>query len=185
MANIKFFTGMDIPLELHKVRMVQKLNLQPIERRAEAVAEAGNNTFLLKNKDIFLDMLTDSGVNAMSDRQTAAMLICDDSYAGSASFTRLENKVHEIFGTKFFLPAHQGRACENILAMAFVKPGDVVPMNFHFTTTKAHITRLGGRVEELVIDEGLATTSDCPFKGNFDLDCRTCARPARSAASTA
>ena len=170
MANIKFFTGMDIPLELHKVRMVQKLNLQPVERRAQAIAEAGNNTFLLKNEDIFLDMLTDSGVNAMSDRQTAAMLICDDSYAGSASFTRLENKVHEIFGTKFFLPAHQGRACENILAMAFVKPGDVVPMNFHFTTTKAHITRLGGRVEELVIDEGLATTSDCPFKGNFDLD---------------
>ena len=73
MANIKFFTGMDIPLELHKVRMVQKLNLQPIERRAEAVAEAGNNTFLLKNRDIFLDMLTDSGVNGMSDRQTAAI----------------------------------------------------------------------------------------------------------------
>ena len=104
MANIKFFTGMDIPLELHKVRMVQKLNLQPVERRAQAIAEAGNNTFLLKNEDIFLDMLTDSGVNAMSDRQTAAMLICDDSYAGSASFTRLENKVHEIFGTKLFLP---------------------------------------------------------------------------------
>ena len=170
MANIKFFSGENIPLELHKVRMVQKLNLQPVERRAQAIAEAGNNTFLLKNEDIFLDMLTDSGVNAMSDRQTAAMLICDDSYAGSASFTRLENKVHEIFGTKFFLPAHQGRACENILAMAFVKPGDVVPMNFHFTTTKAHITRLGGRVEELVIDEGLTTTSNFPFKGNFDLD---------------
>ena len=111
MANIKFFTGMDIPLELHKVRMVQKLNLPSVERRVEAAAEAGNNTFLLKNKDIFLDMLTDSGVNAMSDRQTAAMLICDDSYAGSATFTRLEDKVHEIFGTKFFLPAHQGRAC--------------------------------------------------------------------------
>ena len=164
MANIKFHTGMDIPLELHKVRMVQKLNLQPVERRAAAITEAGNNTFLLKNEDIFLDMLTDSGVNAMSDRQTAAMLICDDSYAGSASFTRLENKVHEIFGTKFFLPAHQGRACENILAMAFVKPGDVVPMNFHFTTTKAHITRLGGRVEELVCDEGLATTR--PSRGS-------------------
>ena len=111
MANIKFHTGMDIPIELHKVRMVQKLNLQPVERRAAAIAEAGNNTFLPKNEDIFLDMLTDSGVNAMSDRQTAAMLICDDSYAGSASFTRLENKVHEIFGTKFLLPAHQGRAC--------------------------------------------------------------------------
>ena len=170
MANIKFFTGMDIPLELHKVRMVQKLNLQPIERRAEAVAEAGNNTFLLKNKDIFLDMLTDSGVNGMSDRQTAAMLVCDDSYAGSASFDRLEAKVHELFGTDFLLPAHQGRACENILAVAFVKPGDVVPMNFHFTTTKAHITRLGGSVAELICDEGVKTTSDEPFKGNIDLD---------------
>ena len=170
MANIKFFTGMDIPLELHKVRMVQKLNLQPIERRAEAVAEAGNNTFLLKNRDIFLDMLTDSGVNGMSDRQTAAMLVCDDSYAGSASFDRLEAKVHELFGTDFLLPAHQGRACENILAVAFVKPGDVVPMNFHFTTTKAHITRLGGSVAELICDEGVKTTSDEPFKGNIDLD---------------
>lgn len=170
MANIKFFSGEEIPLEMHKVRVVQKINLPTVERRLEAITEAGNNTFLLKNKDIFLDMLTDSGVNAMSDRQMAAMMICDDSYAGSATFTRLEEKVNEIFGTKFLLPAHQGRACENILAMAFVKPGNVVPMNFHFTTTKAHITRLGGRVEELYTDEALKTTSECPFKGNFDLD---------------
>ena len=170
MANIKFFTGMDIPLELHKVRMVQKLNLQPIERRLEAISAAGNNTFLLKNKDIFLDMLTDSGVNGMSDRQTAAMLICDDSYAGSASFERLEAKVHELFGTDYLLPAHQGRACENILAISFVKEGDIIPMNFHFTTTKAHITRLGGRVAELLSDEGIQTSSDNPFKGNIDLD---------------
>lgn len=169
MANIKFFSGDNIPLELHKVRMVQKLNLQPVERRAQAIAEAGNNTFLLKNEDIFLDMLTDSGVNAMSDKQTAAMLICDDSYAGSASFTRLENKVHEIFGTKFLLPAHQGRACENILAMAFVKPGDVVPMNFHFTTTKAHITRLGGRVEELVIDKVSPRRATAPSRATSTL----------------
>ena len=170
MANIKFFTGMDIPLELHKVRMVQKLNQQPIERRLEAISAAGNNTFLLKNKDIFLDMLTDSGVNGMSDRQTAAMLICDDSYAGSASFERLEAKVHELFGTDYLLPAHQGRACENILAISFVKEGDIIPMNFHFTTTKAHITRLGGRVAELLSDEGIQTSSDNPFKGNIDLD---------------
>ncbi len=170
MANIKFFSGENIPLELHKVRVVQKLNLPPVERRLNAITEAGNNTFLLKNKDIFLDMLTDSGVNAMSDQQMAAMMICDDSYAGSATFTRLEEKVNEIFGTNFLLPAHQGRACENILAMAFVRPGNVVPMNFHFTTTKAHITRLGGRVEELYTEEALRTTSACPFKGNFDLE---------------
>ncbi len=170
MANITFFSGERIPLEMHKVRIVQKLNLPPVERRLAAIAEAGNNTFLLKNDDVFLDMLTDSGVNAMSDRQQAAMMIADDSYAGSATFTRLESKVGEIFGTTLFLPAHQGRACENILAEAFVQPGNVIPMNYHFTTTKAHITRKGGRVEELVIDEGLETTSDHPFKGNFDIE---------------
>jgi tryptophanase len=170
MANVKFFSGEKIPLEMHKVRMVQKLTLPPVERRLEAIREAGNNTFLLQNKDIFLDMLTDSGVNAMSDQQTAAMLVCDDSYAGSATFTRLKDKLTEIFGMDYFLPAHQGRACEHILAQSFVKPGDVVPMNFHFTTTKAHITRCGGTVEELFTPEGLELTSTNPFKGNFDLD---------------
>ena len=170
MANVKFFSGEQIPLEMHKVRIVQKLNLPPVEERLKCIAEAGNNTFLLKNKDVYMDMLTDSGVNAMSDRQQAAMLVADDSYAGSATFTRLENKVGEIFGTKYFLPAHQGRACENIIAMTFVKAGDVIPMNFHFTTPKAHITRLGARVEELLVDEGLKVTSDCLFKGNMDLN---------------
>ena len=170
METIKFADGRRIPLEMHKVRIVQKLNLPPVERRLAAINEAGNNTFLLKNEDIFLDMLTDSGVNAMSDEQFAAMMRADDSYAGSATFTRLEQKVQELFGTPFFLPTHQGRACENILAETFVKPGNVVPMNFHFTTTKAHITRQGGRVEELVIDEGRKAVSEFPFKGNFDLD---------------
>ena len=102
--------------EMHKVRIVQKLALPNVERRLKAITEAGNNTFLLKNKDVFLDMLTDSGVNAMSDRQQAAMLIADDSYAGSETFTRLENKIEEIFGMKLFLPTHQGRACENVIA---------------------------------------------------------------------
>ena len=170
MADIHFYTGEEIPLELHKVRIVQKLDLVPVERRAEAMAEAGYNTFLLKNKDIYLDMLTDSGVNAMSDRQLAAMMVADDSYAGSATFTRLSEKLEEIFGMKYFLPSHQGRAAENILAMTFVTKGSIIPMNYHFTTTKAHITRLGGSVEELVIDEGVKITSDFPFKGNFDLE---------------
>ena len=169
MSAIKFFTGEEIPLEMHKVRIVQKLNLPPVERRLEAITEAGNNTFLLNNADIFLDMLTDSGVNAMSDNQLASMMQADDSYAGSATFTRLADKLTEIFGKKHFLPAHQGRACENILATAYVKPGDVVPMNFHFTTAKAHITRCGGSVEEVVSDEGLVTTSDNLFKGNTDV----------------
>lgn len=170
MSGVKFFYGGNVPLEMHKVRIVQKLNLVPIERRLEAINEAGNNTFLLKNKDIFLDMLTDSGVNAMSDKQLAAMMEADDSYAGSATFTKLENKIKEIFGMDYFLPAHQGRACENIIAQAYVKPGDIVPMNYHFTTTKAHITLNGGIVEEIIIDEGLNPKSTYPFKGNMDVE---------------
>ena len=169
MTEVKFFYGGNVPLEMHKVRIVQKLNLVPIERRLEAINEAGNNTFLLKNSDIFMDMLTDSGVNAMSDKQLAAMMEADDSYAGSATFTKLENKIKEIFGMEYFLPAHQGRACENIISQAYVKPGDIIPMNYHFTTTKAHITLNGGLVEEIIIDEGLNTTSSYPFKGNLDI----------------
>ncbi|HHV28192.1 MAG TPA: tryptophanase [Clostridium sp.] len=170
MSEVKFFYGGNVPLEMHKVRIVQKLNLVTIERRLEAINEAGNNTFLLKNSDIFLDMLTDSGVNAMSDKQLAAMMEADDSYAGSATFTKLENKIKEIFGMEYFLPAHQGRACENIISQAYVKPGDIIPMNYHFTTTKAHITLNGGLVEEIIIDEGLNPTSDYPFKGNMDVE---------------
>lgn len=170
MSEVKFFYGGNVPLEMHKVRIVQKLNLVPIERRLEAITEAGNNTFLLKNNDIFLDMLTDSGVNAMSDKQLAAMMEADDSYAGSVTFTKLENKINEIFGMEYFLPAHQGRACENIIAQAYVKPGDIIPMNYHFTTTKAHITLNGGTVEEIIIDEGLNPTSTYPFKGNMDIE---------------
>ena len=170
MGEVKLYSGEKLPLEMHKVRVVQKLNLLPVEARQKAMALAGNNTFLLRNEDVFLDMLTDSGVNAMSDQQVAAMMVADDSYAGSATYYRLESKVGELFGTKYFLPAHQGRACESILAETFVRPGDVVPMNFHFTTAKAHVTRVGGRVEEIVIDEGLNPESDFPFKGNIDLD---------------
>ena len=169
MTNVKFFEGGNFPLEMHKVRIVQKLNLVPIERRLGAMNEAGYNTFLLKNPDIFLDMLTDSGVNAMSDNQLAAMMQADDSYAGSETFTRLENKVNDIFGKKFFLPAHQGRACENILAHGLVEQGTIVPMNYHFTTTKAHINLNGGSVEELITEEGLNINSNEPFKGNMDI----------------
>ncbi|MGF7140244.1 tryptophanase [Roseimarinus sediminis] len=170
MANIKFHLGEEIPLEMHKVRMVQRLDLVPIERRQEAIQEAGNNTFLLFNKDIYLDMLTDSGVNAMSDKQTASMLVVDDSYAGSATYTRLKDKLTEIFGTEYFLPVHQGRACENLLAKFFVKEGTFVPMNYHFTTTKAHIMVNGGTVLELFKSEALNPISTDPFKGNMDLD---------------
>jgi tryptophanase len=170
MTEVKFYYGNSVPLEMHKVRVVQKLNLVPIDRRFEAMNEAGNNTFLLKNRDVFMDMLTDSGVNAMSDKQVAAMMEADDSYAGSETFTKLENKIHDIFGKEFLLPAHQGRACENILSKGLVKPGDLIPMNYHFTTTKSHIVLNGGSIEEVLIDEGLNISSECPFKGNIDIN---------------
>ena len=169
MDKVRFFGGEQIPLEMHKVRIVQKLNLPPVEARLRAINEAGNNTFLLQNRDVFMDMLTDSGVNAMSDQQQAAMMTADDSYAGSATYTRMENKVREIFGTPWFLPAHQGRACENILAQVLVTPGSVVPMNYHFTTTRAHIMRNGGTVEEVISDAGIEFSSSHPFKGNVDI----------------
>ncbi len=170
MSSVKFYQQENqVPLEMHKVRVVQKLNLLPVEERLHAIQEAGNNTFLLQNKDIYLDMITDSGVNAMSDMQVAAMSIADDSYAGSETWNRAKAAIHEVFGVDNVLPAHQGRAAENILAEAFVKPGSVALMNFHFTTTKAHITRLGGEVVELVHKKGLKPQSDDPFKGDFDL----------------
>ncbi len=168
--GVQFFSGEQVPLEMHKARMVQKINLRPVQARFEAMKEAGSNTFLLRNEDVFLDMLTDSGVNAMSDAQYAAMMMADDSYAGSRTYYRLQEALETFFGTRHFLPAHQGRACENILANTFVKPGSVAIMNYHFTTTKSHITRLGGTVEEVVGDVGAQVESDCLFKGNFDMD---------------
>lgn len=170
MSEIKFFTGEEFPLEMHKVRIVQKLELLPIEERLESMRKAGNNTFLLDNRDVFMDMLTDSGVNAMSDRQQAAMLLADDSYAGSETFYKLESKLTEIFGTKYFLPAHQGRACENIISQALVKPDTIVPMNYHFTTSASHIILNGGRVEEAICQEGLKVNSADKFKGNMDIN---------------
>ena len=168
--SIKFFKEKNLPLEMHKVRIIQKLNLLPIDERLQAIKEAGNNTFLLKNRDVYLDMLTDSGTNAMTDRQLAAMMIADDSYAGSETFYRLEKAIQHFFGKQYFLPAHQGRACENILAKTLVKLGDVVPMNYHFTTTKTHIQLNGGSVIEVFKDEAIKITSDCPFKGDMDLE---------------
>ena len=168
--QIKFFGGEEIPLELHKVRIVQKLNLVPIERRLTALYEGGFNTFQLSTKDVFLDMLTDSGTNAMSDQQLSVMMQADDAYAGSQSFFRLQKAVEEVLGKKYFLPVHQGRAAENVICKTFLKQGDVVPMNYHFTTALALITENGGRIAELLCDDALQIKSTNPFKGNMDID---------------
>jgi tryptophanase len=170
-TKIKFYSGENIPLELHKVRVVQKLHLVPIERRLEALYEGGFNTFRLSTRDVYLDMLTDSGTNAMSDMQLSAMMHADDAYAGSQSFDRLHSAVKDVLKKEYFLPVHQGRAAENILAIAYIKKkGDLIPMNYHFTTALAHITQYGGRIVELLYDEAYKIQSTHPFKGNMNVE---------------
>lgn len=167
---VKFYSGNSLPLELHKVRVVQKLHLLPIEERLEAIERAGFNSFLLSTRETYLDMLTDSGCNAMSDRQTAAMMVADDAYAGSQSYERMEVQVKNMFAKEYILPVHQGRAAENIVGQAFVHEGDQIPMNYHFTTTKAHFEINGGTLQEIYTDEALKVKSTHPFKGNMDID---------------
>jgi tyrosine phenol-lyase len=168
-SEIKFSNGQNIPVELHKVRMVQKLFLKPVDERLAAIEKGGYNTFQLNTLDIFLDMLTDSGTNAMSDNQISSMLRADDAYAGSQSFYRMEAAVREVFGKHWVLPVHQGRAAESIISQAFIHKGDAIPMNYHFTTTKAHMELNGGEVLEIYTDAALKIKSDVPFKGNIDI----------------
>lgn len=167
---VTLMNGTELPVENHKVRIVQKCDLVPIDQRLRAIEEGGYNTFLLRTRGIFMDMLTDSGTNAMSDNQLAAMMVSDDAYAGSESFYKLQDAVEEIFGLKYSMPAHQGRAAEHLLAKYFVKPGDVIPMNYHFTTTRAHFELAGGTVLEIFTDSALVTESNVQFKGNLDLE---------------
>lgn len=169
MSEIKFIKLPEVPLEMHKARIIQKLNLLPLNERIKKNKEAGNNAHWLKNEDVFIDMLTDSGVNAMSDRQLSAMMEADDAYAGSASYYKLEEVVCEIFGMEYFLPSHQGRACEHLLCETLLKPGQYVPMNHHFTTTRAHVLKKEGLVEEFIYEEGWKAKSDHPFKGDVDV----------------
>lgn len=158
-----------IPIEMHRPTVVQKLTIKPISERVKAIKSAGFNTFLLSTKDVFLDMLTDSGTNAISNQQLAAMMVADEAYAGSQSFDRLVESVKSVFGMKLVLPVHQGRAAEHVIAQTFVKKGNQVPMNFHFTTTRAHIELAGGKVAELIVDEAFNLQSKANFKGNMDI----------------
>lgn len=169
-TTIKFYSGEQIPVELHKVRVVQKLHLRPIDERAKAMEAAGFNTFLLDTSNVFLDMLTDSGTNAMSDNQIASMHQADDAYAGSQSFYRMEAAVRDVFGKHYVMPVHQGRAAENIISKVFIKQGDVIPMNYHFTTTKEHMMINGGTVLEIFTDKALQIHSSEPFKGDIDIE---------------
>ncbi|MDI6840003.1 MAG: tryptophanase [bacterium] len=166
---VKTSAGKEVPVEMYRGRAIELLKLPPATQRLKAIEEAGYNTFQLKTKDLFLDMLTDSGVNAMTLEQWARWITTDDAYAGSMTFYELADSVKEVLGYNYVLPVHQGRAAEHLLAKVFIKPGDVVPTNYHFTTTKVHIEFTGGATcLEIFIDEAMNTASTYPFKGNMD-----------------
>jgi len=155
--------------EPYKIKMVESLKTTTREQRLAAIQEAGYNTFLLKSDDVYIDLLTDSGTTAMSDVQWSKMMIGDESYAGARSFYTLEAAMHEIYGFKHLIPTHQGRAAEHLTSLIRIQPGQYVPMNMYFTTTRAHVERVGGIFYDCIIDEAKDTRAIHPFKGNVDM----------------
>lgn len=152
-----------------KIKMVEPIRLMPPEARQKALDEAGYNTFLLRSEDVYIDLLTDSGTNAMSDRQWAGMMLGDEAYAGSRNFYRLEETIRTYYGYRYVVPTHQGRGAEHLLSQATIEPGDVIPGNMYFTTTRMHQELAGGAFVDVIIDEAHDPANDHPFKGNVDL----------------
>lgn len=155
--------------EPYKVKVVEPIAMSTPEEREAAIKSAGYNTFLLKSKEVYIDLLTDSGTTAMSDNQWAGLQIGDEAYAGSENFYHLEKAVREIYGFKYVVPTHQGRGAENILSKIAIKPGDYVPGNMYFTTTRAHQELAGATFVDIIIDEAHDSQFEHPFKGNIDL----------------
>jgi len=155
--------------EPFKIKAVEPLTMTTREQREHYIREAGYNTFLLRSKDVYIDLLTDSGTNAMSDHQWAGLMLGDEAYAGSANYYHLEDKVREYYGYKHLVPTHQGRGAENIISQLLVKPGHYVPGNMYFTTTRLHQELAGGTFVDVIIDEAHDPDNLHPFKGNVDL----------------
>ena len=156
--------------EPYKMKMVELLKMTTASQRKKAMQEAGFNTFLLKSDDVYIDLLTDSGTSAMSDRQWAGMMLGDEAYAGSKNYYHLEEVVKDVYGYKYLIPTHQGRGAENILSKILIKKGDIIPGNMYFTTTRLHQELAGGKFEDIIIDEAHDPENEFAFKGNVDLD---------------
>jgi len=155
--------------EPYKIKMVELLKTTSQEDRRQAIAKAGYNTFLLKSEDVYIDLLTDSGTSAMSDRMWSAFMMGDEAYAGSRDFYQLQETVEEFYGYQYTVPTHQGRGAEHILSQTLIKQGDYVPGNMYFTTTRLHQEMAGATFVDVIIDEAHDPTHPHPFKGNIDI----------------
>jgi tyrosine phenol-lyase len=152
-----------------KIKMVEPIRLKDKLERQRALEQAGFNTFLLRSEDVYIDLLTDSGTSAMSDRQWSGLMLGDESYAGSRNFFRLERAVQEFYGYTHVVPTHQGRGAEHLISQALISPGQYIPGNMYFTTTRLHQELAGGTFVDVIVDEAHDPTSDYPFKGDVDL----------------
>lgn len=161
---------MELPFaESYKIKMVETIKKSTRKQREQWIKEAKYNLFNLKSEQVFIDLLTDSGTGAMSDKQWSALMLGDESYAGATSYYNLKNTIKELLGFEYFLPTHQGRAAENVLFSVLIKEGDIIPGNSHFDTTKGHIEFRKAKAVDCTIDEAFDTELEHPFKGNIDL----------------
>ena len=153
-----------------KIKMVEPIHRIDREQRERAMVAAGYNTFLLRSEEVYIDLLTDSGTSAMSDRQWAGLMMGDEAYAGSRNFYRMEETIRRVYGYRHIVPAHQGRGAEHLISKALIKPGDVIPGNMYFTTTRLHQELAGGTFVDVIVDEAHDPVHPGDFKGNMDLD---------------
>jgi len=156
--------------EPYKIKSVELIRMTTREEREQAIREAGYNTFLIRSRDVYIDLLTDSGTSAMSDRQWAGLMMGDEAYSGSDNFYHLQDAIQEYYGYKYLVPTHQGRGAENLLSQIMIKEGDFIPGNMYFTTTRLHQELAGGTFVDVIIDEAHDPASRHPFKGNVDLE---------------